>query len=1485
MKFIYCPNKSSKEWKEHVKVLGEDIATLIWNRNNGNSLELTPKGKPSTLYNDILNKNNGDINATLKEKASYYLEGKNSWLESGIEPDFKIKEKVKIIEQASDIVPEEHINEPILDENLIYEPIIEEDYTTLPEDRYRAEALIKFRQDLLDYYHDRLNSISRKIRIETDSIEKAKLEKAHSILTETIYGNKVDKTNMLQQIEELKRIDIPKELFDYVRNDLDRMKELLNTNIVDNNSYLNLQEALDISKFYMRVMDADNNSLFTDEQIGDIIKGEDTELKELLRNWQIEAKEANSKARLVLRGGVVNVINDLDIIKRLPGFGGFTYESLTEAVADTNIISAYSLSPNRGDENKIPEIIIHLLRNSINEHLVLQQQQNNEMLKELPDVEKTLIALGETYNIVGKPGASYKLFYQKNEAGGFTNQLIRRYSYFYDILLKERKNEYKKEEKRIFGLAKTVDKDSLIQREKRKLLNWYKNNTNIFDFRKVSEIRDIIKKDSSLSALITVNETETITAKSLGITDKHFKELVDSQIEMLHQYQLEYNTKLSILEDEQGVSTYEKLTDERKFKLKLWNRDNSPLYGLNSFFDTSDKERVNDLVYNNLIPKKVDSKNKSTNYYDENFGIIEKHESLYNFRNTAEKIFEYMKDTLPQDIYNNFIENALPMHQKNYTETMVDLGIWGIGNKVISDLKDSFSTFKGTSTLSKKTGLTDHKVSAQFINENKHIIRSKFNITALEIANDIKSFYKLGTKVVDIKENSYINERDITGIVLDKLATMLNVNSNINEVKRVMNVKEEDPLIPVGRIIKNYVVNETIETSSFNLPKTLSYFSKLTAEYNARTEVIPMLNNLKELHKEVKTLNGKDRVNAVKAFEDQFNNKVLGIYSTHDWGISDKKVYSKEDRKRIAQINELLNDPNISEEDSNALSTERDNIGKNIAASRILMTLINLIRVKILGCNPLSEINNFFQGHITNEIIAASGKYFSHTAYYRSQQLYQMGQHREKFNHMLHLLDVFQDATNEYQEVGISTDMSLTKFGKFFKHYALRRVAEHTIQTPLMGAFLMDQQIIGEDGTTKVALWDAIDEEGKLKEGFRTQDNIDNWETGKGVEFNSLKGRIISALKAHGDFDELGNLLVRSSVQGRAFIAFKSWLPETVYKYWGGNHMNLEGGITNEKGIMLSNTPISGALLGFTTGAGFAGTMGGLLGAAAGFGIGMFNNNSLDKGSEINNVSALQELSIHAKVLYQKLAGLPLNRAFGRDIIGQTAIEEYEKMGFTQNDAQNLSAVMTQIAVQTYTLAMIMLIKGLLWSPDDEKNKARRMAYNLLTNRLMSLSNELQAYTNPIALYDTVSKGPMMTTITDVFTLSKDLGKFFTGEDIYLSGPYRGQHRVGRDISKLILPTQFKDIEYGGFNIYNSMTREYEPNKSIGTEWIQNLKTPEKDRRDKSRLKNRAVASRKLKEENPDMTSKELTKKLDRLYPPPFRTGIQLHSNRELTTF
>ena len=55
---MICPNLSipgiKAEFNELKSVLGEDMAYLIWDRNNGFHMDKTSTGKPSKLFNDLL---------------------------------------------------------------------------------------------------------------------------------------------------------------------------------------------------------------------------------------------------------------------------------------------------------------------------------------------------------------------------------------------------------------------------------------------------------------------------------------------------------------------------------------------------------------------------------------------------------------------------------------------------------------------------------------------------------------------------------------------------------------------------------------------------------------------------------------------------------------------------------------------------------------------------------------------------------------------------------------------------------------------------------------------------------------------------------------------------------------------------------------------------------------------------------------------------------------------------------------------------------------------------------------------------------------------------------------------------------------------------------------------------------------------------------------------------------------------------------------
>lgn len=67
-----CPNLSNpivrEEFKELKDVLGEDMAYLIWDRNNGYHLDKTRDGKPSKLFSDLVGLSNRNKAIEIKAK-------------------------------------------------------------------------------------------------------------------------------------------------------------------------------------------------------------------------------------------------------------------------------------------------------------------------------------------------------------------------------------------------------------------------------------------------------------------------------------------------------------------------------------------------------------------------------------------------------------------------------------------------------------------------------------------------------------------------------------------------------------------------------------------------------------------------------------------------------------------------------------------------------------------------------------------------------------------------------------------------------------------------------------------------------------------------------------------------------------------------------------------------------------------------------------------------------------------------------------------------------------------------------------------------------------------------------------------------------------------------------------------------------------------------------------------------------------------------
>jgi len=1318
---------------------------------------------------------------------------------------------------------------PITDEEPyeIYDPNLDPNAQVTPAESFNTLKLIAQKKSIKSFYEERLASYDSRLNLSNlTGEERANLNKTRTDIITQLHGNK-DIKGIIQQIQELINIHKETSITEYLEQDINRMMELSKS---DNEDKLN--EGLAIAEFYKDLGNIDNNPVFTSEQIRTISKDSDQALYNLIVDCTNKSQAAIISIKSKMTPIIMDLFNNLPQIQtmKIEFPKGITEERLKKPTKDSSQIMGTFLSAAK-DENMIPQLAELLLRDVVADHIAVQAPDSDKLLELMDPLEKRLIELGESFN--GIP--SYKKLYQRNILGGFNDRLISRYSSIYDDALETKLEAHKETINQIYKLKNYSE----LEKANQDLLNWYKNNTNIFDIYKSAEIRKHIENDNLLKILIPLKESELVTHKDLGISEKHYNEIIEKQIELLDKYRERYSAaKLNIMHQE-GIVDYKDISNEGKDALLYWDYQHSPKYGINNYDPDFKSKIYSQFDHNILIPKKQNLKGKDTNYYDSNFDFVEKEEIFYSFVQTAKNIVEYMRNTRSEDEFNNVIKNCLPMHQHNLMETAINNGFWQIKNKITGSFLDSISTFtdingKPVSSLGGKKGLTDYDINKNFLNEGKNEIDVIFNIEALKLQGNLrKEYFTQGNKEIDDKTS--IDQSFITGLVLIQLSNLINCTPNIEDVKRTLKLDADTKRIPIGKILKMYAINNVFEQKSFNLPKTLLFFSRLTAETNARSEIAPRIKYLEYMHKEIKGLKGEERVNAIKAFGEWIDKSVMSNYGTKDFGVSkDKNVYTAEDKKLLKEIDEQLKDPNLPGDIKESLIIIREKIGKSFAWSQTILFITKAIRFKSLGFNPNSEVNNFIQGRAINWQVAESGGYFSYKSYIEVEKLYDFSsKHRKLLNILMTRFDVLQDATNEFQKIGNKVDFSVTKLGKFIKPFGLRGITENGIQTPAMGAFINDIKIKDEKGNESSLLHAFDVKTGMLLPQFRTEENVNNWEKTNGEDFKVFKNKYVAYAKKYGDYDPLSNVAYRSNVTGSAGGLFMSWLPETMYRYWGGEHVNIQAGIT-EKGIMRSNTPVSAALQGFSVGAAYGGVMGGTF-----LGVGGYLITAL-KGDVNTNLNALEELTLHGKVIAQKFFGSPINKIMGKEVIKQTANELYHGSDpqLSQLDIRNLNEIMSNITMQLYILTLALLIKGLFWDWDKEKDKKRRMAYNLLMNRLTSISNETQVYTNPLAFWDMIfSKGPVLTLFSDVYKVVQDVGDFVKGNDTYIAGQYRGKSKLAKDL-KRFLPVPF--------NIGNQLDREFFPNKSLLTKELENIMTPEVMKKKRERSKQRAEYVGKL---------------------------------------
>ena len=598
--------------------------------------------------------------------------------------------------------------------------------------------------------------------------------------------------------------------------------------------------------------------------------------------------------------------------------------------------------------------------------------------------------------------------------------------------------------------------------------------------------------------------------------------------------------------------------------------------------------------------------------------------------------------------------------------------------------------------------------------------------------------------------------------------------------------------------------------------------------------------------------------------DDWYNRVVLNNYETKHKGKYGKKSFSKEE-KELKELLEFKLSQTTDIKERTELNEQIENLGRQKYITKGILSLFTFIRLKALGWNLSSAMTNLFEGQIANDLMIAQTGMISEANWIKANSIIPFIISNRKTDDVIRTrvlmdrFDVLMDSRNEFQQALSRTSLSkIDKLGP----YSLNTNTEYVNQSPLMIGLLMEEKIKSIDGEIESSVWNAMDKEGKLKEEFRTEENIQNWEELTGDQFTIFKSKLGKLIiDTHGDYSELGGTMIKSSITGKGLMMFKTWLPRAIYSRFATEHDDIETGIEGLKGRYRSHTALSAALHGGAIGTWMIGPFGALIGAGIGYLGGSLNKtNHSFIGQRIGDKDLgslgerATELGLYLKILASRGVGIPVNRLLNKQLIKTNFSQELADAGFTEVDRRNIQANLSELALILSFMTLSLMIKAALWDDDDDEDDGRRQMHNLMINRIMQLGGQTTMYLNVIEMKDTATDYAFLKFIGQVITVGKDVQKYIDNDDILKTGPYKGKSRLLRDVKRTFLPSPIEP--YLGFE--KQMKTQFEQSPIDKWFWSE-------EKKEKNSIKGKRAARRKeLQELYPDYTDKQITKLLNK---------------------
>jgi hypothetical protein len=746
------------------------------------------------------------------------------------------------------------------------------------------------------------------------------------------------------------------------------------------------------------------------------------------------------------------------------------------------------------------------------------------------------------------------------------------------------------------------------------------------------------------------------------------------------------------------------------------------------------------------------------------------------------------------------------------------------------------------------TGKYNYKVNDQFLQGNQRAVKERSLIEKIKFLQaynigktkgrleKINRFTAVPLSAMNTSTLAHLAQLLNVDISSDEIAA-----GKIDKIKAVTG-----EVAPIGRIIRDFSVHNVVQAQSFDLPKLMKHFTNLASAYAARTEALPVMEIMKAHYEQIKNpktnntsnpilnmLEGKiaseeNRKRANEQMENWFQRVMLDNYGIKHSGVFGgknkiikeeeidteeeggevstissttvttkipligEKIYSTEEKKKIKEIDELISKEK-DEKIIGQLNKIKEGLGKTRTATAAMLNFLDLVRTIRLGWSLSSGVSNFAEGYISNMILASGGEFFNPEEIYYGYAVgrkswvknisFGLRAHPDarKARVLMDRYNVLLDSKNELQKATVKTNLSKLES---LNPYEINARVEYLNQMPILVAMLRSQKIKDKNGIES-SIWEAMDSDGELDEDFRTEENINNWEKLTGNDYLAFKNKMNEGIvRAHGNYDELRGMMLKSSVAGKAIAMFKTWLPMQLFWRFGQEQVNLKTG-KKFKGRYRSFTPGSGTVYGAGIGL-LAFGLGPM--ALIPAGIGLTAGHLLGLKTDLG---AIKETALTTAMLFKKAIGMPINILTGRNLIkSNNDFNKWIGQGkFTELDARNLRGNMAELSIMMTTLSLMLLVKSFFWDDDDDKESAERQFHNVAVNKLMQLASQATMYVKPTATWKS--------TFGDIAVLKylEDVGKEMKNLQQLMLGTDPGGTKTWRQTKKTFIPGLFKDLD------------------------------------------------------------------------------------------